>query len=189
MWKHPLSPRLAMLLLATAATASSAQTPPGTAASSPSLYLQASQATHGNHAYTLGLALPWGTWRTALWGGELTGYWDGWASQWSASWPGGRRTITVIGLTPTLRLRPDGGRAAWFVEAGTGPSYADRPYATRRKAFSTRFNFASHIGVGLDWGARRQHELVLRLQHASNADIKSPNPGENFLQLRYAAHF
>jgi hypothetical protein len=29
----------------------------------------------------------------------------------------------------------------------------------------------------------------LRLSHVSNAGIKEPNPGENFLQLRYARSF
>ena len=34
-----------------------------------------------------------------------------------------------------------------------------------------------------------RHELALRLQHFSNAGIKHPNPGENFVQLRYAQGF
>jgi hypothetical protein len=29
----------------------------------------------------------------------------------------------------------------------------------------------------------------LRIQHSSNASLKHPNPGQNFLQLRYARHF
>jgi len=29
----------------------------------------------------------------------------------------------------------------------------------------------------------------LRIQHSSNASLKKPNPGQNFLQLRYARHF
>lgn len=155
----------------------------------PSLYVQASRARHGTDAWSLGLTLPWGTWRRPLWGGELRGYWDLWASQWSAGGLQERAHTTVIGVSPTLRLYADQGRLAWFVEGAIGASYADRLYATDRKAFSTRFNFASHVGVGLHWGERRQHELVLRLQHVSNADIKKPNPGEDFVQLRYALHF
>jgi hypothetical protein len=31
----------------------------------------------------------------------------------------------------------------------------------------------------------RQRELVLRVEHFSNAGIKHPNPGENYVQLRY----
>ncbi len=37
--------------------------------------------------------------------------------------------------------------------------------------------------------AERRHALVLRIQHVSNAGIKRPTPGENFLQLRYQASF
>jgi lipid A 3-O-deacylase len=35
-------------------------------------------------------------------------------------------------------------------------------------------------------GRREAADLSLRLQHVSNAGIKEPNPGENFVQLRYA---
>lgn len=45
------------------------------------------------------------------------------------------------------------------------------------------------LGLGVSLGAQRQHELLLRLQHVSNAGLKQPNPGLNFLQLRYALHF
>jgi Lipid A 3-O-deacylase (PagL) len=36
------------------------------------------------------------------------------------------------------------------------------------------------------FGADGEHELALRLQHFSNGGIRRPNPGETFLQLRYA---
>lgn len=188
MWKYQqsrLRVSLAMLLAALAAPAGAQSLD----TDSPSLYLQAARARHGNDAWTLGLTLPWRSWSRPLWGGELRGHWDLWASQWAADGPAGRTHTTVVGLSPTLRLRPDQGRSAWFMEGGIGASYMDRLYTAGDKAFSTRFNFASHIGVGVNWGARRQHELVLRLQHVSNADIKKPNPGEDFVQLRYALHF
>jgi lipid A 3-O-deacylase len=41
----------------------------------------------------------------------------------------------------------------------------------------------------VELGQQRQHELQLRLEHVSNAGIKEPNPGANFVQLRYALHF
>jgi len=37
--------------------------------------------------------------------------------------------------------------------------------------------------------ARAPAGLSLRLFHVSNADGRQPNPGETFLQLRYAAMF
>jgi lipid A 3-O-deacylase len=45
------------------------------------------------------------------------------------------------------------------------------------------------VGFGRSLDAQQHHELSLRLQHFSNADIKRPNPGENFVQLRYAVAF
>ena len=54
---------------------------------------------------------------------------------------------------------------------------------------ASRWNFASLLGLGMNWGPRQEHELSLRLQHASNAGVKEPNPGVNFLLLRYAHAF
>ena len=113
-------------------------------------------------------------------------------SQWrlrSATPAGAHHSLTQLGLVPVLRLRLDEGRSPWFVEGGIGLSVTDTMYATPGKQFSTRFNFADHLGVGLSLGARRQHELALRLQHISNGDIKKPNPGEDFLQLRWGVAF
>jgi len=31
--------------------------------------------------------------------------------------------------------------------------------------------------------------MVRSRKHSSNASLKKPNPGQNFLQLRYARHF
>lgn len=155
----------------------------------PSVYLQGDWARHGTNAFTAGATLPWRTWHMPLWGGALRGHWDISLSRWSFDGVAGHDSSLVLGVTPTLRLRPDAGRAAWFWEAGMGGTLASRRYHTEEREFSTRFNFASHLGLGFNFGARRQHELLLRVQHVSNAGIKTPNPGQNFLQLRYALHF
>ena len=39
------------------------------------------------------------------------------------------------------------------------------------------------------FGEQKLNEISLRFEHHSNAAIKQPNPGENFLQLRYARRF
>jgi len=157
------------------------------ASRSPTLYAQAGLAEHGTNTLTVGGTLPWNGWRDSLWGGELRGHWDVTVSRWSFhAAPGRSGRLLLLGGTPTLRLHPDGGRSAWFWEAGIGVTLANRRYVTRHKEFSSRFNFASHAGVGIHLGARRQHELLLQVQHVSNAGIKRPNPGENFIQLRYA---
>mgnify|MGYP001185041421 CR=1 FL=1 len=156
----------------------------------PSVYLQGGFGENSTDAVTLGLTLPWSTWRTQLWGGELRGHWDLYVSRWSFDGVGGNDNSLLWGVTPTLRLRPQDGRAAWFWEAGIGATLSNHRYRPLgEQEFSTRFNFASHIGLGINLGERRQHELLLRVQHLSNAGIKQPNPGVNFLQVRYGWHF
>ncbi|WP_404301048.1 acyloxyacyl hydrolase [Alicycliphilus denitrificans] len=155
-----------------------------------SIYLQAGRAQHNTDAVTAGITLPWGRWRMPLWGGELSGHWDMYLSRWSFHGAAGHDSSLVLGVTPTVRLRPDQGRAAWFWEAGIGATLASQRYRPAgEEEFSTRFNFASHLGLGINLGAQRRHELLLRLQHVSNASIKQPNPGAQFVQLRYALHF
>ena len=82
------------------------------------------------------------------------------------------RPTSTSGPTPSWRSRV----ASWF----------DRAYRTPRRDFSTRWNFYDTIGVGHSFGAQHQHELGIRWVHVSNAGIKEPNPGQDFLQLRYA---
>lgn len=178
---------LALLVAALfAAPAAQAQA----SADSPAAYLQGGVAEHDANALTVGAMLPWKGWEHSLWGGQLTAYWDVYVSRWTADAPGGGDMhTTVVGVTPTFRLRHDDGRSPWFTEAGIGATLASPRYVTAHKTFSTAFNFASHLGLGYSFGAQRQHELMLRLQHVSNASIKKPNPGENFVQLRYALHF
>jgi len=43
--------------------------------------------------------------------------------------------------------------------------------------------------VGLRFGQERRQEVMLRVQHLSNASIKSPNPGINYVQLRSGYHW
>lgn len=177
---------LAML----ASTGSFAQNIPGSSENNPGMYLQYGAAEHGTDSWTLGATIPWSQWSYRLGGGLVTGYWDIWGSHWSARYEGSNRSTWVLGAKPTLRWRPDQGQSPWFAEAGIGVSYAtNRRYITDHKEFSTRFNFATHIGVGYLFGEQLRNEVSLRLEHLSNAGIKEPNPGENFLQLRYVRHF
>jgi lipid A 3-O-deacylase len=81
------------------------------------------------------------------------------------------------------------GASPWFAEAGVDLSITSSLYETAGKRFSTRFNFGNHLGAGRNFGARREHEVVPRVEHFSNAGIKHPNPGENFFQVRYAYRF
>ena len=186
------TPRIpaACLLTLVAQAPLQAQTAAPSLADRPSLYLQAGAARESSQALTLGATLPWSNgWHRDWWGGQVRGHWDFYLSQWTADGTTGRVHSTVLGVSPTLRLRFDGGRSPWFTEGGLGINYASPLYVTQTKAFSTRFNFATHLAIGYSHGAEQQHEWQLRIQHSSNGGIKKPNPGQNFVQLRYALHF
>lgn len=97
-------------------------------------------------------------------------------------------TNTQLGITPALRLTSSG-TLGLFGELGVGFNLITPIYRTHDKRFSTAFNFGDHIGVGVrPWGSKGS-EIALRIQHFSNAGIKHPNPGENFLQLRWSRSF
>ena len=170
------------------AEAASAQTSAAPFAPS-AVFVQAGGAHRARQA-TVGLAWNWDR-RWKLGSGRLEGRWEAWGSVWSYPDEGGsdRTQLTQIGVVPVLRWRGDEGRSPWFVEGGIGVSLTDRLYRSEGKQFSTSFNFADHVGVGRSFGSRRQHELALRYEHDSNADIKKPNPGEDFVQLRYTFVF
>jgi lipid A 3-O-deacylase len=151
-------------------------------------FVTAGVAAHGTYTVSGGVVWPW-SWRREAWGGELTGLTEGYVSHWSARDVSERQSFAQLGLVPLVRYRFSRGHSGWFVEGGIGLSVTDKVYRTPDKQFSTRFNFVDTAGVGLSLGAQRQHEVGLRVVHMSNAGIKKPNPGENFLQLRYAASF
>lgn len=153
------------------------------------VYGQLAAGEHETYSATLGVAWPW-DWRRGFAGGELTGQTEAYISHWSAqAIGGGRQSITQLGLVPVLRLRFGEGRSDWFVEAGIGVTWMDKIFRTPDKRFSTAGNFHDMIGIGRSFGANRDRELSLRYVHFSNADIKKPNPGVDFLQLRYAVRF
>lgn len=129
-------------------------------------------------------------WRWSLGSGVLAIYGELSASEWSYPTSNdGRRHLTQLAAVPVFRFRGDAGASPWFVEAAVGLSVTDHLYDDGRKQFSTAFNFADHLGVGYDFGARGQHEVALRVEHFSNGGIKEPNPGKTWGQLRYAYRF
>jgi hypothetical protein len=152
-------------------------------------FVQAGTA-QDTHQVAIGLTWDW-TRRWNLWSGEVSGYWEGSISQWSYPGADDRRTawLAQVGAIPVFRYRPDGGASPWFFEGGVGVTFTTNVYETDRKRFSTSFNFGDHLALGRNFGTRREHELSLRFEHYSNAGIKHPNPGENFVQLRYLRRF
>lgn len=144
-------------------------------------------------AKTLALGATWASaWQRPLGGGLATIYWEASFGRWEAERDDGSSSsawITQLGITPVLRWLPGGSERSWFLEGGIGANVLLPVYRSRDKRFSTAFNFGDHIAVGRRFGENGEHEIALRLQHFSNAGIKHPNPGEDFLQLRYARRF
>lgn len=153
------------------------------------IYGQAGFGENGTHSATVGVGWPW-AWRTSLLGTEVGGQTELYGSWWSAHEAGGgRQSFAQVGLVPVFRFRLDEGRSPWFLEAGIGATYMNKVFITPDKTFSTRLQFHDTLGVGYSFGADRASEFGLRLTHYSNAGIEKPNPGINFLQLRYGVRF
>lgn len=118
-------------------------------------------------------------------------YFEASLSRWNSrgGYPSDHGVLTQVGLIPVFRWRADQGRSAWFWEGGIGATVTSSVYRTAGKRFSTSFNFGDHVGVGYSFGTAKGNEVALRIEHFSNAGIKHPNPGQNFVQLRYVRHF
>lgn len=148
------------------------------------------QAGVAENAQMLVAGLAWNRpWHRPLGAGRLSLYWEASLGRWRGEGADGRRGnawITQFGLTPVLRWQTAAAGQAWFVEGGIGANLLLPVYRSGGKSFSTHFNFGDHLALGRRFGAAGEHELALRLQHFSNGGIRHPNPGENFLQLRYA---
>jgi lipid A 3-O-deacylase len=183
--------RMTMAAAAVLALACAGAAAQPVADASPAVYVEGGQTLHGSANSDMagvGVMLPWRSvpgWQ----GAGRSFYWDLFASQWRGPLDGDHRSVAQIGVLATWRYRFDGGASPWFVEGGVGVSVMDRLYRTDDRGFSTTFQFTEAIGAGYSFGANGRHELSLRLQHFSNAGIKKPNPGENFVRLRYAYHF
>jgi lipid A 3-O-deacylase len=101
---------------------------------------------------------------------------------------GGQYTQLV--LLPTLRMQLARGASPWFFDVGVGVSWTDHAFQTPGHTFSTRWNFQEVLGAGYVLGGPKgRDEIQLRLGHFSNAGLENPNPGETYLQLRYARRF
>ena len=109
----------------------------------------------------------------------LTG--ERWSFYWDATvgrWESDTNNVWDVGLTPTLRY---GGERGPYLDGGIGFHLLSDARISSQLDFSTKFQFGDHLGVGYVFN---RFDLSVRLQHLSNAGIRNPNPGINFLQLR-----
>ena len=157
----------------------------------PEFFVQSGVTASDTLSYTVGATWNW-DWERGYNIGTVTGYTEFTVGRWKTAGGDGQddgRWVTQVGITPVLRLYPNTGLTNWFVEAGVGANVIMPVYSTGDRQFSTEFNFGDHIGVGRVFGTDSRQELVLRLQHFSNGGVKEPNPGENFVQIRYSSRY
>jgi len=189
MIQHPASrPRLAgALLCALAASAQAGDLCPRTGERSawcPSAVFAQVGLGEDVAAVVAGATWAW-RWTRAFDVGEATGHWEASFGRWEGLGAnGGSAWVTQLGVTPVLRLYPKAWGHGLFAEAGIGVNLLAPVYRSEDKQFSTVFNFGDHLAVGRRFPSGA--ELSLRIQHFSNAGIRHPNPGENFVQVRYA---
>jgi lipid A 3-O-deacylase len=111
---------------------------------------------------------------------HLGGFWDLGIARWRREEASGQQdSLSEISLTPVFRFQAND-RQGVYVEGGIGLHLLS---ATRlgNKRYSTAFQFGEHLGFGYRFAA---FEFGYRYQHISNADIKTPNSGADFHQLR-----
>jgi len=157
----------------------------------PGVYVEAGQARHAlgdTTAAAIGAMLPWAPGAGGH-GGAISFAFDLFGSQWRAPDESPHRNYTQLGIIATWRYRFDEGRSPWFADAGIGATVTNQIYRTTDREFSTAFQFTEVLALGRSFGERGEHELSVRLQHFSNGGIKKPNPGENFVRLRYLYRF
>lgn len=139
-------------------------------------------------AFTIGAMRPipvsWLGERASLYG-ELS------LSRWEARphTPTDTGTLVQLGVKPVLRYVLIRGSVPTFAEFGIGLTVTSEIYRKSERKFSSAFNFGDHLAIGWAFGAQRQHEIVLRVEHFSNGNIVMPNPGENFREVRYVHWF
>jgi lipid A 3-O-deacylase len=154
-----------------------------------SVFVHGGIARNATTSASVGLAWDW-DWERLRRHAYVTGSTELFVSHWQArSFVEGYQGFQQIVLLPALRMRLDQGRSRWYLEAGIGASWMNRTYITPTNQFSTQWNFYDMLGVGYSWGKDRKHEVGVRLVHISNAGIREPNPGEEFVLFRYAQRF
>lgn len=99
--------------------------------------------------------------------------------------PGRTKNIAVIGFTPVFRYQRDS-KLGLYAEAGIGVNLFSDLYKNQDKELATAFQFGDHLGIGY---TTARWDFGLRYQHYSNASIKRPNAGANWIVARLAYRF
>jgi lipid A 3-O-deacylase len=116
---------------------------------------------------------------------QLGGYWEVQAGGWDNR--SGVGALLDLSVTPVFRLAA--ADSPWYFEGAIGFHWLSDYPSRGGPGFSSKFQFGDHVGAGMRYGARKEHDIGLRVQHLSNGGIKNPNPGINLLLVRYQYHY
>ena len=97
--------------------------------------------------------------------------------------------LFALGAMPLLRYSWPDRNGGFFVEDGIGVHLVSRTRLYTERELGTAFQFGELLGVGVRFCRQNACETGIRLQHMSNADIKTPNDGVTFLGIRIAVHW
>src|SRR5688500_7024086 len=111
---------------------------------------------------------------------RLNGYWE----VSVGAWENDDESPADFAVTPVFRFDRTGRARVPYVEAAIGFHILSR-HISRERQFSTNFQFGDHLGVGIRSG---KADFGVRVQHISNGGIRHPNPGINFVLLRFQHH-
>ncbi len=130
----------------------------------------------------------WAWWRVGNWHFTFVG--ETHAAYWRVRGTDIYRSgIFEVGVTPIVRFIRSSGSVQPFIEAGAGVRLLSHPAISSRYTLSSAFQFSELAGVGVLFGQRQQYQSGFRYQHVSNASIKEPNPGINFMQIYLQYNF
>lgn len=112
--------------------------------------------------------------------------WEAIADVWEPVAGADGDTLAAAGLRGALAT-PFPGLGRGYLEVGSGVLLLTDHDIVDGLDLGTRFQFDSHLGIGLYLDAARRWSLAYEFHHASNAGIDDVNPGINFhlMTLRY----
>jgi lipid A 3-O-deacylase len=146
-----------------------------------------------NEGRIVAAGLQWRWQERPLWADDATSRWSWYPELQLQGWrmrdrEGRRDTSAVIGGIAFVRWSPEGSRA-WFVDAGLGAFRLGRRDAFESRPTGTSWVFSEQIGVGRRLGSGQLGELRAGVAHFSNASMRKPNPGYDFVQLQWSTGF
>lgn len=101
----------------------------------------------------------------------------------------GAADIVAVGITPNLRIEWPHRSMAPFAEIGIGGHLLSHTELRGGPHFGVAFQFGEWLGAGVRLGREQAFEVGVRIEHMSNADIKQPNNGITFGELRVGWRF